>query len=277
MDHYNDGKTQGSIIIAAEGMYNIRKTNFDSKKIDIDEDNLFRAFRDTYSNRNNIVELNEKQTDDLIQKCEKNGVTVNSALNTAFLAARTSILGPFKGGKQNIMVPVNTRNKYKKPVGDNIGVYVSGFQFKFSYNPKKDFWRWTEYRHTVKGKDWKNAKVITAGIDVGSVSVNLAVMDAQDNVIEEQYIRHHAHPMQRAAQALQQAVDSYGRERIAGLAATGNGGRTVARILGADFVNEDIFSLSFDGDGLTGAETIVPDSGVKPSSFGIDQYPGAGS
>ncbi len=76
------------------------------------------------------------------------------------------------------------------------------------------------------------------GIDVGSVSVNLAVMDAQDNIIEEQYIRHHAHPMQRAAQALQQAVDSHGRERIAGLAATGNGGRTVARILGADFVNE---------------------------------------
>ncbi|MCK4324482.1 MAG: CoA activase, partial [Armatimonadetes bacterium] len=76
------------------------------------------------------------------------------------------------------------------------------------------------------------------GIDVGSVSVNLAVIDAQDNIIEEQYIRHHAHPMQRAAQALQQAVDSYGRERIAGLAATGNGGRTVARILGADFVNE---------------------------------------
>ena len=105
-----------------------------------DEDNLFRAFRDAYTNKVLTVELDEKQTKDTIELCKKNGVTVNSALNTAFLAARSSILGPFKGGKQNIMVPVNTRNKYKKPVGDNIGVYVSGFQFKLSYNPKKEFW-----------------------------------------------------------------------------------------------------------------------------------------
>ena len=105
-----------------------------------DEDNLFRAFRDTYTNKVLTVELDEKQTKDLIEQCKKNGVTVNSALNTAFLAAHASVQGPFKGGKQNIMVPVNTRNKYKKPVGDNIGVYVSGFQFKLSYNPKKEFW-----------------------------------------------------------------------------------------------------------------------------------------
>ena len=38
------------------------------------------------------------------------------------------------------------------------------------------------------------------GIDVGSVSVNLAVMDAQDNIIEEQYIRHQ-HPESYAAGA----------------------------------------------------------------------------
>ena len=143
-----------------------------------DEDNLFRAFRDTYTNRNIAVELNENQTEDLIDRCRRNGVTVNSALNAAFIGARTYIIGPFKGGKQNIMVPVNTRNKYKKPVGENIGVYVSGFQFKLSYNTKKEF--------------WENAKLFDKGVkdnlDINDVfkfvalteKINPSIVDARN-------------------------------------------------------------------------------------------------
>ncbi len=130
------GKAMTFAIKKMNEMWQKNKEIFDEK----DEEDLFRAFRENYRNKNIVVELNENQTKELIEKCKNNGVTVNSALNTAFLAARTSLLGPFKGGKQNIMVPVNTRNKYKKPVGENIGVYVSGFQFKLSYNLKKDFW-----------------------------------------------------------------------------------------------------------------------------------------
>ena len=40
----------------------------------------------------------------------------------------------------------------------------------------KEFWRWPEYRRTVPGRDWKNAKIITAGVDVGSVSSKAAIM-----------------------------------------------------------------------------------------------------
>jgi len=38
LDHYNKGRTQGSIIIAPEGMYIIRKKNVDDKLIKINED-----------------------------------------------------------------------------------------------------------------------------------------------------------------------------------------------------------------------------------------------
>jgi hypothetical protein len=41
MDHFNYGKTIGSIVVAPEGMYNIRKLNFDPGNITIDEDKLF--------------------------------------------------------------------------------------------------------------------------------------------------------------------------------------------------------------------------------------------
>ncbi len=86
------------------------------------------------------VELSEERTSNLVEKCKQYGITVNSALNAAFLGARNSIRGPIKGGKRKIMVPVNTRKRYKNPIGEHVGVYVSGFEVKFSYNTKKAFW-----------------------------------------------------------------------------------------------------------------------------------------
>ncbi|MGB9684640.1 MAG: acyl-CoA dehydratase activase [Candidatus Bathyarchaeales archaeon] len=39
-----------------------------------------------------------------------------------------------------------------------------------------EYWRWREYRLTVPNKKWKNAEIITLGVDVGSVSSKAAVM-----------------------------------------------------------------------------------------------------
>lgn len=40
----------------------------------------------------------------------------------------------------------------------------------------EEFWRWTESRWTAPDKDWKSAKIITAGVDVGSVSSQTVIM-----------------------------------------------------------------------------------------------------
>ncbi|NSW54596.1 MAG: CoA activase [Armatimonadetes bacterium] len=76
------------------------------------------------------------------------------------------------------------------------------------------------------------------GIDVGSVSVNLAVLDGNKSVIQERYVRHKGRPMKVAAEVLREAISELGIENIAGLAATGAGGRVIAQILGATFTNE---------------------------------------
>ena len=41
---------------------------------------------------------------------------------------------------------------------------------------KKEYWRWKEYRKTVSRNDYKNGKIITAGIDIGSVSSKAVIM-----------------------------------------------------------------------------------------------------
>jgi hypothetical protein len=41
IDHFNDGRISGSVVITSEGIYNIRNKNLENKKIIIDEDALF--------------------------------------------------------------------------------------------------------------------------------------------------------------------------------------------------------------------------------------------
>ncbi len=41
---------------------------------------------------------------------------------------------------------------------------------------KVEYWRWREYRKTVSSQNWRNAKIVTAGVDVGSVSSKAVIM-----------------------------------------------------------------------------------------------------
>jgi len=40
----------------------------------------------------------------------------------------------------------------------------------------QEYWRWPEYRRTVLEKDWRNASILTAGVDIGSVGSKATIM-----------------------------------------------------------------------------------------------------
>jgi len=40
----------------------------------------------------------------------------------------------------------------------------------------QEYWRWPEYRRTVSDNDWRNARAITAGVDIGSVGSKATIM-----------------------------------------------------------------------------------------------------
>jgi predicted CoA-substrate-specific enzyme activase len=95
------------------------------------------------------------------------------------------------------------------------------------------------------------------GIDVGSVSVNLVVLDEHGAVVRETYTRHRGRPMRVAAEALRVALAELDAEAVTGLAATGNGGRVVADLLGAAFVNEVVAQATATGTLHPEVRTIV--------------------
>lgn len=48
IDHHNDGNVIGSLVVCAEGLYNIRKNSDDSKNIIIDDDDLYKKYQKVF-------------------------------------------------------------------------------------------------------------------------------------------------------------------------------------------------------------------------------------
>lgn len=75
------------------------------------------------------------------------------------------------------------------------------------------------------------------GIDIGSVSINLVVMDEKGTIVRDQYIRHKGKPFHVASKLLQECAGKYDIDFIA---TTGTGANLFASLIGAVFVNEII-------------------------------------
>jgi predicted CoA-substrate-specific enzyme activase len=78
------------------------------------------------------------------------------------------------------------------------------------------------------------------GLDIGSVSVNLVVINSQREVVKEEYHRHLGEPYRTALNLLESLAPEFPREQCRLVACTGPGGKRLAEILGGQFVNEVI-------------------------------------
>jgi len=101
------------------------------------------------------------------------------------------------------------------------------------------------------------------GIDVGSVSTNLALIDPEGSVITEIYTRTQGRPIEVVADALLEIRRRVGeRVRICGVGATGSGRELIGKLVGADTINDEITAhktgATFVGQKLLGGR--IPDT-----------------
>ncbi len=79
------------------------------------------------------------------------------------------------------------------------------------------------------------------GIDIGSVSTNVVVIDAEGRLIEEIYTRTQGRPIEVVSEALRQIEADWGdRLTIRGSGTTGSGRELVGELIGADTINDEI-------------------------------------
>lgn len=103
------------------------------------------------------------------------------------------------------------------------------------------------------------------GIDVGSVSTNIIVMDKNLNVLEKNYIRTQGRPIQILKESLMELSSNLPlRSTIAGVGCTGSGRELAGAIVGADVVKNEITAHGM------AAITFLPDTSTVIEIGGQD-------
>ena len=77
------------------------------------------------------------------------------------------------------------------------------------------------------------------GIDIGSTTVKIAVLDSEDNILFSDYKRHFANIQETLAGLIQKAISKIGDMKISPVI-TGSGGLALANHLEIPFVQEVI-------------------------------------
>ncbi len=84
----------------------------------------------------------------------------------------------------------------------------------------------------------KHTQPLNVGIDIGSVSVNLALVTGEGEVVKDYYVRTYGKPLETTFKLLEEVESEVGRHNLTRMAFTGTGARTLAELLGTSFVNE---------------------------------------
>ena len=87
-------------------------------------------------------------------------------------------------------------------------------------------------------KDLPDTGTLHLGIDIGSISCKLAVLDDERRMRYLRYQRTHGRPMETARSMLAELFGEVSPDRIGSLAGTGGAGRALCKLLEIDFVNE---------------------------------------
>jgi len=116
-------------------------------------------------------ELSCKETAALVLKTREEGVTVNSALWTAFLAAQDAVQDSGELFRSRSGMAVSTRDKMVLKAGKALGFFASSLKATLKYDSKKTFWDMTRKFQKIIKKEMKRTNpfqmILTELIDPG--------------------------------------------------------------------------------------------------------------
>ncbi|MBZ5534834.1 MAG: acyl-CoA dehydratase activase [Acidobacteriia bacterium] len=99
-------------------------------------------------------------------------------------------------------------------------------------------------RHRARSYQWPtDGSRVRAylGVDIGSVSTNLTLLDDEGNLLKEIYLRTESRPIEVVNNGLREIRGELGdRVDIAGVGTTGSGRELIGELIGADTINDEI-------------------------------------
>ena len=149
---------------------------WDKEKVFFDQEdyrNINKAYWDSFNHKMFSVELSEAQTSALVEGCRQEGVTVNSALTTAFMGAQGIVMG-HKPFHSYAGVAGNVRDRIPKPAGEAMGFFVGLIVAKYDYDDTIDFWENARRFHRNARPLFKNKNLFS----------NLLSMNFDQSILE---------------------------------------------------------------------------------------------
>ncbi len=118
--------------------------------------------------------------------------------------------------------------------------------------------------------------VVYIGFDIGSVSLNTAVSDAGNNILEDFYDYIHGRPFHVLRERLVYIVDKYTPGAVKGIAFTGSGGKLAAELTGGIFINEIIAQVSSTSELYPEIKTVIEIGGEDSKLILLEKDPDSG-
>lgn len=105
------------------------------------------------------------------------------------------------------------------------------------------------------------------GIDVGSVSTNIVLIDKDNEVVHKEYLRTQGKPIEILKNGIKELSNRFGEETIKGVGVTGSGRKLAGLLVGADIIKNEITahavaSLDYNSDIRTVIEIGGQDSKI---------------
>jgi NRPS condensation-like uncharacterized protein len=135
-----EGVSMGRLRSTMIGRYNNKwieegRTVFDEE----DLQNIWESFWKNSEYCIEAIELDEAETQKLLEVSRKNEVTLNSTLNMALVRARIEAIGPYDG-KALVGSAIDNRQKLRVDCSEAVGYYVGTSLLQFKYKEKSPFW-----------------------------------------------------------------------------------------------------------------------------------------
>jgi predicted CoA-substrate-specific enzyme activase len=135
------------------------------------------------------------------------------------------------------------------------------------------FW----HNNTVKYKESHTAlQRFSLGLDIGSISVNTVLIDADRNVVEDHYTLCHGRPFHALHLILTDLLQRYHAEAFTSVAITGTGGKLASELIGGHFVNEIVAQSSSVAFLYPEAKTVIEMGGEDSKLIIMDSQSGNG-
>ena len=104
------------------------------------------------------------------------------------------------------------------------------------------------------------------GIDIGSVTVKVVIVDHKRKLLAQRYLRSQGQPQKVLLGAIEELAPQFPLERIAGVGLSGSGGGAVAKLIGCPHVNELVAQTRAVGELYPQTRTVI-EIGGQDSKF----------